>query len=331
MSSYSKICVTGASGHIGNVVCRILASQGVSVRAQYNSFKKSLEEVPVEKVSCDIFDEKGLNDLMQGCDLLIHCAAMISIQGDPSGIVFRTNTEGTKNVIESARRQGVKRMIHISSVHAVEELPLHLPFDESRPYKSAEASSYDQSKAIPEQLVLESGKRGDLEIVILRPSSVLGPFDFKPSQVGRALLDFYDENIPALPPGGYDFSDVRDVAGSIVRAIEKGKNGEIYHLTGTYYPMTEFARVIHEVTGKKVPSIIIPYAVLRMVLPFISVAGKITGKDPLFTRQSIDALKYAHTNMDHSKAARELGHSCRPLSQTIRDFFDWRAGKKISI
>lgn len=325
------IAVTGASGHIGNVVCRLLVQKGYRVKAQYRSSKESLVQVPVETCAGDILNPHDLDELMQGCHAVIHCAARISIHGDPDGSVFRTNTEGSRNVTEAARRQKVKRLIHISSVHAVEELPHTSPFDEHRPYKSRSAPAYEYSKALAEQEALEAGKRGGPEVVVLRPGSVLGPFDFRPSEIGKALMDFYNEKIPALPKGGYDFADVRDVARSVVASLDKGKNGDVYLVTGKYYTMRQFAQVIHDVTGKKVPRTEIPYPVLRLTLPFISGYSKLTGSAPLFTRQSIDVLHDGHPAMNHDKAARELGHSCRPLAESLRDFFSWKAGVPVPL
>jgi dihydroflavonol-4-reductase len=325
------IVVTGASGHIGNVVCRLLLDKGYRVRALYMSSKESLAGLPVDFFRCDILNPGDLDELMQDSDAVIHCAAQISIHGDPDGMVFKTNVEGTRNVLKAAQINRVRRLIHISSVHAVEELPHDVPFDESRPYKTNSAPAYEYSKAVAEQLVLEAGKQGAMEVVILRPGSVLGAFDFKPSEIGKALLDFYQEKIPALPPGGYDFADVRDVARTIVNAVEKGRNCEVYNITGKYHSMHAFARLIHEVTGKKVPSVVLPYSFLRFCLPFISLYGRITGTPPLFTRQSIDVLKHGHPAMDHSKASDELGHSCRPLSESLRDFYNWNKGETVQL
>lgn len=131
------IAVTGASGHIGNVVCRLLLDQGYRVKALYHSDFRSLKGLNVESLCGDVLNKVDLAQLMEGCDVVINCAAIISIHGDPTGIVFKTNTDGPANVLEAAYKQGVKRLIHISSVHAVEEQPRSLPFDEKRHYKTA--------------------------------------------------------------------------------------------------------------------------------------------------------------------------------------------------
>src|SRR5688572_6339857 len=245
------IAVTGASGHIGNVLCRQLVEKGFSVRAFYHSDARSLEGVKVELVKGDVLNVEDLSRLIEGCEIVINCAAIITIHGDPDGMVFKTNTHGPKNVLEVCQSHGVKKIIHVSSTHAVEELPWSESFDETRPYKNRKADSYDYSKALGEQIMLQLSK-GNPEVVVVRPSSVVGPYDFKPSEMGKALIDFYKEKIPALPQGGYNFVDVRDVVNSIIAAIDSGRNGEVYLLTGKYFTLKDLGGIIKKVSGKKV-------------------------------------------------------------------------------
>ncbi len=320
----STIAVTGASGHIGNVVCRKLLGQGHRVRAMYQSDSRSLEGLPLALLRGSVLQKADLLRLMEGCDLVVHCAAIISINGDPSGAVWQTNTQGPKNVLEVAHECGVSKMVHLSSVHAVEELPLDQPFNESRPYKNENAFVYDHSKAQGEKSLLEMAKGLPVELVILRPSSVVGPFDFKPSEMGKALLDFYHQKIPVLPPGGYDFVDVRDVADSVLAALEKGGNGEVYLLSGRYHSMRQLANLVQKVTGKKAPRRQLPFFLLKLALPVVTLYSKISGAAPLFTIESITALKHGHPNMDHSKAAAQLGHRVRDFETTLRDFYAWQ-------
>ena len=316
------IAVTGASGHIGNVVCRQLLEQGYEVRALYNSFDVSLADIAVQKFQGDVLNQEILVKFFTGCDVVINCAAIISIHGDPTGIVFKTNTEGPRNVLSAAIKTGIKKIVHVSSTHAVNETPLNEPFDETRSYKNDKSDRYDFSKATGEQTLLAHD--APPEIVVVRPSSVAGPFDFKPSALGGALLDFYNEKIPALPPGGYDFVDVRDVAKSIIAAMETGRHRDVFLLSGKYYTMKELSQLIHEVTNKKTPRVIVPFAVLNLSLPFLSLYGKLTGGAPVFTRASMEALKNGHRNMNNEKAKQRLGHICRPMRETLKDFYEWQ-------
>jgi len=324
----TSIAVTGANGHLGNVVCRKLLEAGYRVKALYHSTNEGLLNLPLKLIQGDVLNPEDLNRLLTGCEAVIHCAGIISINGDPDGRVFLTNTEGPRNVLKASLANGVKRIIHISSVHAVTELPHTMPYDESRPYKRESDPVYDQSKAMGEQILLEGSKDTALELIILRPSSIVGPYDFKPSLLGAALLDFYQQKIPFLPEGGYDFTDVRDVAGAVVNAIHMGRNGQAYVLSGKYYNFSEFAEIIRQVTGKKVPKKVIPYRWLKALLPLVTLYAKVSHSLPAFTKESIDAIFHGHPRMDSSKATHELQYSFRPLEQSLRDFYDWQKERK---
>jgi dihydroflavonol-4-reductase len=316
------VAVTGASGHIGNVLCRLLLQKGFQVRVLCRKDNSALVDLRAEKIYGDVLDSDSLASLVIGCDVVFHCAAVISVHGDPDGMVYRTNTVGVSNVLHAARHAGVRRVIHFSSVHAVEELPHSEPFDESRPYKKKRDYPYDYSKARGEQLMLASNPGGP-EVIVLRPSAVIGPFDFKPSELGNALLKFRKKEIPAMPEGGYNFVDVRDVVESAVSAMHKGRPGEIYLLTGSYYTLKQFAGLVQSVSGIRTPRIVLPFILLRFFVPFIALWGKITGTKPLFSLETIVALKNGHPYMDNSKAIGELGHQCRSLADSVRDFYEW--------
>ena len=324
----TTIAVTGANGHLGNVVCRKLIEEGYRVKALYHSNNEGLLHLPLELIQGDVLNPENIHQLLFGCEAVIHCAGIISISGDPDGRVFLTNTEGTQNVLKASLANGLKRIIHISSVHAVTELPHALPYDESRPYKGESDPVYDHSKARGEQILLEGAKNSSLEIIILRPSSIVGPYDFKPSLLGAALLDFYHQKIPFLPEGGYDFTDVRDVAKAVVNAVHLGRNGEAYILSGSYYNFSQFAAIINKVTGKKVPKKVIPYRWLKALLPFVTIYAKWTRTLPAFTQESIDAIFHGHPCMDSSKAIHELQYSFRPSEQSLRDFYSWQKERK---
>lgn len=323
MTSPHLIAVTGASGHIGNAVCRMLVGQGYRVRAMYHRDPRPLAGIQVDRVRGDILNPADVARLLEGCDAVIHCAAIISIDGDPTGMVMRTNTEGPQNVLAAARQAGVKRIVHLSSVHAVTEIPHDQPYDEQRPYKGKGDAVYDYAKATGEQVLREGVKDADIGLVILRPSAVLGPYDFKPSKLGAALLDFYHQRVPLLPAGGYDLVDVRDVARSTVAALEHGRPGEVYVLSGRYVEFTALAREIGAVTGRRMPRRVIPHGILRVMLPLVRLQAALTGAAPSLTRESIDAVRHGHPRMDNGKARRELGHQVRPLAESLRDFYAW--------
>lgn len=319
-----QIGITGASGHVGNVLCRILLEQGHTVNALYHSDNRALQNLDVQLFQGSVLEPKSLVPLIVNCDVVINSAAIISIHGDPSGIVFKTNTEGPKNVLTACMNANVKKIIHLSSTHAVLEEPLDHPFEEDRPYKTAKNFAYDYSKATGEQIMLEAFRSRKIEGCVVRPSSVIGLFDYKPSEIGKALIDFYNRKIPMLPPGGYNFIDVRDISQSIINSIEQGRNGEIYLLSGDYYTLKDFAGVVTKASGIKTPNKVMPFWFLKGILPFVKFYGKIKKAAPIFTIEAITALKLGHPNMVNDKAKKELNHICRPLEETIRDFYEWQ-------
>jgi dihydroflavonol-4-reductase len=301
----------------------MLTAEGYPVKALYHNYCKSLEGVDAELIQGDVLNKPDLRKLLQDCNIVIHCAAIISINGDPTGVVFKTNTKGTALVLETAVEMGLEKIIHISSTHAVKELPHNIPFNETRPYKTAEDYAYDHSKAEAEHIMLQSGLSRQIETVVLRLSSVVGPYDFKPSELGKALLDFYHRKIPVLPEGGYNFIDVRDTCRSIINAIEGSGDKEVYLLSGRYFSMQAFAETIKDVTGISTPKRKVSYKVLKAALPFVQWYSRLLKAAPLFTIESIDALKNGHPNMDNSKATVALKHHYRSLADSIRDFYDW--------
>ncbi|MCW3085670.1 MAG: hypothetical protein JWP12_3036 [Bacteroidetes bacterium] len=318
------IAVTGASGHLGNIICRLLLQKSYKVHAFYNSDKKALEDLDVELFQGSVLNKNDLFHLLKDCDAVINCAGIISIHGDPDGRVHQTNTEGPKNVLNVCMELGIKKIIHVSSVHAVLEHPLEEPFDETRDYKQPGAYAYDYSKAVGEQIVLTALNKKEIGGCIVRPSLIIGPYDFKPSEMGKALIDFYKQKIPALPKGGYNFIDVRDASASIVEALDKGRDGEIYHLTGYYRTLKELAAIIQKVTGKKVPKLVLPFWMMKTSLPFIKIHSKLTGAAPVFTKEAVAALKYGHPGMVNAKAVNELDHAARSLEDSVRDFYTWQ-------
>jgi dihydroflavonol-4-reductase len=326
-----RIAVTGASGHIGNVVCRELQKKGAVVRAIYRSDERALVDLDIEKVLGDVSDKTHLTELMKGCHVVVNCAALVSITGSQGGRVFQTNVNGVQNLIEACLLSGVKRIVHVSSVHAVTELPHSEPYDESRPYKLGTDTAYDFSKAEGEKLLLNAAATSNIEVVIVRPSCVIGPFDFKPSLMGAALMDFYNGKMPFLPFGGYDMIDVRDIAASIVSALEMGQNKEIYLLSGTYYTFSDLTTEIGQITTRKMPKMVMPHWLLWLLVPPASLFFKWRKMTPAFTYESLKALKDGHPNMNNSKARRLLNHNVRPLKESLTDFFDWqRAHKQIN-
>ncbi len=319
--------VTGASGHLGGALARRFLASGDRVRAFCHRDLRAIEGLDLEAVRGDLLDPVSLLDFASGCDLVVHSAGVISISGDPDGMVARCNVEGVRNVVEACARSGVARLVHVSSTHAVHDCKDRDRYDETNPYKGQGSFAYDRSKAAGEAIVLSAVAEGRLDACIVRPSSLVGPFDFKPSKVGQAILDLYRGRIPVLPPGGYNFVDVRDGADGIARAAAAGRAGEVYLLSGRYCSMAELAALVERLGGRPAPRLALPFGLLSAFLPAVALLARLARMEQPYTEEMIRALEDCHPNMDNGKARSELGFRTRPLEETVADFLSWAAAR----
>lgn len=317
-----KIAVTGASGHIGNNLCRTLLEKGFSVRALIHINSNSLERLDIEKVRGDVLDPDSLRKCFEGVDVVFNAAGKISIDGDPDGTVRRVNVEGTKNVVEACLASCVQRLVHFSSIHAMQQQPSNIELDESRPLVGEEGLVHDISKSDADREIFKGIAHG-LDAVILTPTAVIGPYDFQFSFMGRALVALYKRKLPTLVAGGFDWVDVRDVAKASIVAMEKGKTGERYLISGMWKTVKELAQLVQEVTGKPAPKFTSPSWLAKMGLPIAKAYSVITHTPMLYTKETLEVLHRCNKNISCSKAKRELAFHPRPLIETIKDTFEW--------
>lgn len=314
--------VTGATGHIGANLVRALLEQGRSVRVLIHERDIGLDGLDVERVHGDVRDRESLDRAMAGVEVVFHLAAVISIQGDMGGLVPQVNVEGARRAAEAALAAGVRRFIHCSSIHAFNQSRGAGPLDESSPRsRSSALPAYDRSKAGGEAAVREVIARG-LDAVVLHPSSVIGPHDYRPSRMGQVLIDLHRRGLPALVSGGFDWVDVRDVVAGLLAAQEHGRTGESYLLHGHWTTVRELAEQAAAVTGVRPPRLTMPYWVAMLGVPFMVAWAAITRTHALYTAESLEALR-ANSHVQSDKAARELAYQSRPLEQTLRDSYAW--------
>jgi len=312
------VLVTGATGHVGSNLVRMLLGRGESVRALVRDGRRALDGLDVECVSGHVHDPGGLDKAMKGVSEVFHLAAVISILGDRNGEVARVNVEGTRAVARSARQAGVRRMVHMSSCHAFDLDASSIDETSARPKPTD--PFYNRSKALGEAALREEIALG-LDAVIVNPTGVIGPFDFGPSRMGRFFLALARGGLPSLIDGGFDFVDVRDLAASTIAAATKGRTGENYLLGGRYVHVRDVAAAAAAVTGVRAPRIVAPMWIARAGAPIMDVFGNATGKEPLYTSESLHALRAGR--IDSKRAAAELGHAPRPLADTVGDVYAW--------
>ena len=314
--------VTGASGHVGVNLVRALIAQGRDVRIIAHSSTLGLEGLKVELRKGDVNDMDSLMQAFKGASVVYHLAAYISLLMSDRERCNRINTEGTGNVIEACRRNKVGRLVHFSSIHAFCSEPLDVPIDETRPLvQSPKSVPYDLSKASGERLVRQAAAEG-FNAIIINPTAVIGPYDYRPSHFGQALIMMAEGRVPVLLTGGFDWVDARDVAEGAIRAEQIAPAGANYLLSGMWLSVREIASIVAQIMGRRPPALVCPAPVAGACAPIVTAVSRWTGSRPLFTSVSLKALA-GNRNISHARATRELGYEPRPIRETISDTINW--------
>lgn len=319
--------VTGAAGHLGSAVTKTLNDQGTAVYALCLSTEKHLPQGEHIKVFFgNVCDIDSLTDLFENCVnksvTVIHCAGIVSIASKFNQNVYDVNVNGTKNIISLCERYNVKKLVYISSVHAIPELPANEIITEVDHFSPDDVVGlYAKTKAEASQCVLDYIKRG-YSANIIHPSGIVGPGDFGRGHITQLVIDYYKGRLTSGIKGGYDFVDVRDVANGILACCENGKSGECFILSGRYMRIYDLLNLLHEITGKKAVKRLLPLWFVRATAPLSELYYKILNQPPLFTAYSISTLN-TNANFSNEKAAKELGYTARPMKQTLTDTIKW--------
>lgn len=322
------IGITGANGHVGGNLVRRLIQENYNVRVLQYRGHEAYDGLPVEIVEGDLSDPDSLFSFCKNLEVVIHVAAWITIGNNSFERVYKVNVEGTQNLVKTAKRQGVKRLIHFSSIHALVHDPKDEPMDESRPLFTDSIHAYEKTKALAEKWVLEQ-QSDAFDVIVLNPTAIVGPNDFKPSLSGQMIIRLYDGFLPGLIPGGYNWVDVRDVSDAACQAIKQGRGGERYILSGTWKSVADIVKLAARAGGKEMKKIIFPMWVARLGLPFLQLYSKLAGQRPLYTRQALTILQQGNRYISHEKATKELGFNPRPLEETMSDTVQWMRDNKM--
>lgn len=322
-----RIGITGASGHIGANLIPAICEAGHQIRVlQFNS-DNGFTNYPLEIVKGNILDAKSLIPFCEGLDVVFHLAALISIGDYPFSVLYETNVNGTKNLVNACRLAKVKKVIHFSSIHALKHSPFDQPMDETRALALDSPIDYEKTKAIAEKWVLEQQSEG-FDVVVINPTAVLGPNDFAPSYLGQFIIRLLGNKLPGLIPGGYDWVDVRDIAQASVASIEKGRGGERYILAGEWKSVVEIASRLSRLSGRQLRKFVFPVWMARLGLPFLHLRAKVLHRHPLYTSESLYILQAGNPLIKSDKAQKELGFKPRPLDETLLDSINWYTEKK---
>ncbi len=324
MANGESILVTGVSGFVGAAVARVMAADGWSVRglARPTSPATNLDGFPGEIVRGDMLDRASIERALEGCTALAHVAADYRLWApDPEEIV-RHNREGTRAVMEAALAAGVKRIVYTSSVATIAPLEGGAA-GEDRPLTEQTAiGAYKRSKVVAERLVEQMVAERGLPAVIVNPSTPIGPRDVKPTPTGRILVEAATGKIPAFVDTGLNLVHVDDVAHGHLLALTKGVPGRRYILGGEDVSLQDMLAEVARLVGRKPPTIRLPRTPLMPLAVVSEVWGRMTGREPMLTRDALRMAKYRmFFSSDRAKA--ELGYQARPWQAAVADALGW--------
>jgi dihydroflavonol-4-reductase len=323
-----SVFVTGGTGFIGANLVRLLLQEGYSVKAlvRPHSNLGNLQGLDVEIVKGDLND-LNLSQQMQGCQYLFHVAAHYSLWQKDKEALYHNNVLGTRNVLAAAQKAGIERTVYTSSVAAIGAGKFDRVVDETYQSPVEElVGDYKKSKFLAEQEAMQAANRGQ-EVVIVNPSSPIGPFDIKPTPTGDIILRFLRRQMPAYLNTGLNFIDVRDVAWGHILALQKGKSGDRYILGHQNLTLKELLDELESITGLSAPQHTVP-AWLPLSVAWID--EKILaplGKQP---NVPLDGVRMAKQRMYYnaSKAVRELNLPQSSLNTALKDAVNWFVSHK---
>ena len=320
------VLVTGGTGLVGSAVLRRLLADGHAVRAlvRPSSDRRNIEGMPVETVQGDLREPESLAQAAAGCTDVFHVAADYRLWVRDPGVLYESNVTGTRNMMLAAAEAGVRRIVYTSSVAT---LGLHgdgSPADEETPVSIEDMiGHYKRSKFLAEAEVRRLVKESDLPVVIVNPSTPIGPRDIRPTPTGRMILDAAAGRMPAFVDTGLNVVHVDDVAEGHLMAWRKGGIGERYILGGENMSLQRILAEVAAVAGRRPPKLRLPH---NLILPVAYVAeawARTAGvKEPLVT---VDGVRMSKKRMYFSsdKASRELGYRPRPAVAALRDAVQW--------
>jgi dihydroflavonol-4-reductase len=319
-----QVLVTGASGHLGNVLVRELLARGRRVRALVlpGDPARALTGLDVERVEGDVTAAETLDRAFAGVEVVFHAAGLIGLEPQFADRLEGVNVQGTRHVIAACRRADVRRLVYTSSAHALAHRPAASCVTEGAGFDpGAAVGAYGRSKSRASRAVLEAADTG-LESIVLCPTGLVGPWDYVPSQFGRFLQSCLAGRMRIGIRGGFDYVDVRDVAEAHVRAGEDARTGGTYVLSGEYISMRDVFAVVEETAGVPAPAVMLPYTVARPLAWLAWRAIRLLGRPTSISPGALDTLNTGH-RYSSTRARRELGFAPRPARDALVDAIRW--------
>ena len=317
--------VTGATGFVGSHVARALAHNGADLRllVRSSSNRKNLENLTADLVKGDLRDPSSLEKAIAGCEVVFHVAADYRLWVRDPQEMYRANVEGTRAILEAARKNKVRRVVYTSSVATMGFTSDGQPADEKSPVSLEKMiGPYKRSKFMAEQVAFEAARAGQ-DVVIVNPTTPVGERDIKPTPTGRIIIDFLKRKFPAYVDTGLNLVDVRECALGHIAALEKGRSGERYILGGENLTLKQILDKLAAITGLASPKVRVPY-ILALATGVVDeiYTGRIRGREP---RATIDAVRMGRKKMfaSSAKAERELGWKVKPVDDALARAVTW--------
>ena len=317
--------ITGATGFLGSHVARVLSEQGADLRllVRASSNTKNIDDLNADRAIGDLRDPASLEKGIAGCDVVFHVAADYRLWVRDPEEMYRANVEGTRAILEAARRNKVRRVVYTSSVATMGFTANGQAADENSPVSLDNMiGPYKRSKFMAEQVAIEAAGGGQ-DVVIVNPTTPVGERDIKPTPTGRIVVDFLKRKFPAYVDTGLNLVDATTCAQGHIAALEKGRTGERYILGGENLTLKQILDKLAAITGLPSPSVRVPY-VLALATGVVDemVTGRIRGKEP---RATIDAVRMGRKKMfvSSSKADREIGWKRTPVDDAMRRAVEW--------
>lgn len=316
--------MTGAAGFIGGNVVRALLEAGYEVRALHlpHEDTRNLRGLDVERVAGDVTDASAMERACRGCDVVFHLAAVFALWTHDWSRLRRVNVDGTRIVLDAARRAGVRRVVVTSSIARFGGQGMRRRATEASPFAlGATGDRYSRSKADAHEIAVRAAEEQD--VVIVAPCGPIGPGDVGPTPTGRLLATTATAPVVVVARSMTNFIDVRDVARGHLLAAERGRRGETYLLGHRDLWMHELARIALETIGEDKPVVVAPFAAASLAARALrAVSEHVTRRPPLFTPEAVRIARLG-LRADCTKAVRELGLPQSPIETAVRDALAW--------
>lgn len=331
-----RVFVTGATGLLGSNIVNTFLTAGHAVKALARTPAKTAglyTSGDVTVVEGDLSAVDAFRNQLAGCDLLVHAAAYFReyyAPGDHWDRLYRTNVDGTRDILSAAAGQGIARVVYISTSGLIGPPASGKVSDESAaPGRRTHRNLYFRSKLLAEEAIAEWSREHSTAVMHVLPGWMFGPSDTGPTGSGRMVLDFLARKLPAVAPGRAAVVDARDVADAVLRAAERGRPGERYIVAGKPVTLREIVQTLERISGVPGPRLRLNYPIALLFAYASQFVSRVTGAPALVTPEAIRTLQEDY-DISSAKAMRELGVTFRPLEETLRDEIAWFRQRQVA-